>query len=378
MTAIDSASRMATVIVMNHNYARYLRDAVDSALAQTHPHTEVVVVDDASTDGSTSILASYGNRIRPVLLSTNVGQTAAFTAALQESTGDPILTLDADDVLLPSAVSTAVAMADEATVQVHWPLVETDENLRPTGCLCPRDPLPEGDLLERVLTGGPGSSLSVPTSGNAWSRSYLERVLPGPHEDFRVALDAYLFSLAPLFGHLRAAVEPQAMYRAHPASDSRRGSFDFQLDNHRRRHEVLLHEYTRWCSELGYEARPDVWRAQSWFHRLSEAVSELDVAIPAGTPFVLIDECQWNLPPDEQRRPRPFLERGGEWWGRPPDSLTAIRELERMRRDGVQFAVVAWPAFWWLDHYREFADWLRAGHPRPLDNDRVVVFDLRA
>lgn len=56
----------ASVVITNHDYAAYLGAAVDSALAQTWPDTEVVVVDDGSTDGSLALLKRYGDRIRLV------------------------------------------------------------------------------------------------------------------------------------------------------------------------------------------------------------------------------------------------------------------------------------------------------------------------
>ena len=68
-----------TVLINNHNYARYLREATDSALEQTYPRTEVVVVDDGSTDESTEVIRSYGDRIVPVFKS-NGGQASAFNA----------------------------------------------------------------------------------------------------------------------------------------------------------------------------------------------------------------------------------------------------------------------------------------------------------
>src|SRR5437879_12763582 len=103
---------LASIIVNHYHYGRFLREAVDSALNQTYRHTEVIVVDDGSTDGSPEIIASYGKRIVPVLKQ-NGGQNSALNAGFSRSRGDVILFLDSDDVLLPTAVDAAVAALAE-------------------------------------------------------------------------------------------------------------------------------------------------------------------------------------------------------------------------------------------------------------------------
>jgi hypothetical protein len=73
----------------------------------------------------------------------------------------------------------------------------------------------------------------------------------------------------------------------------------------------------------------------------------------------------------------PFLERNGQYWA-PPDGATAVRELERLRAAGAKFICFAWPSFWWLDHYVDLLEYLNSNAQRILENDRVVLFDLRA
>src|SRR5213594_4513645 len=80
-------ARLASIIVNNYNYGRFLREAVDSALNQTYRNTEVIVVDDGSTDGSPDIIAGYGDRIVPILKQ-NGGQNSALNAGFSLSRGD--------------------------------------------------------------------------------------------------------------------------------------------------------------------------------------------------------------------------------------------------------------------------------------------------
>lgn len=75
---------LASIIIDNYNYGRFLADAINSALAQTYQHTEVIVVDDGSTDNSREIISQYGDRIRPVLKE-NGGQGSAFNAGFEAS-----------------------------------------------------------------------------------------------------------------------------------------------------------------------------------------------------------------------------------------------------------------------------------------------------
>ena len=83
-----------SIVIRNWNYGRFLSDAIDSALAQTHAATEVVVVDDGSTDDSREILALYGNQVRAVLKEQNGGEGSAVNAGFAAATGDIVLFLD--------------------------------------------------------------------------------------------------------------------------------------------------------------------------------------------------------------------------------------------------------------------------------------------
>ncbi|HCD99918.1 MAG TPA: family 2 glycosyl transferase, partial [Armatimonadetes bacterium] len=102
----------ASVIVPCFNASRTLAAAIDSALAQTHPDTEVVVVDDGSTDGSGEIAESYGERI-VLVRQPNRGLSAARNAGVAASSGEFLTLLDADDVLLPECVARRVRMLQE-------------------------------------------------------------------------------------------------------------------------------------------------------------------------------------------------------------------------------------------------------------------------
>src|SRR5256886_12063249 len=101
---------LVSILINNYNYGRFLREAIDSALRQTYTNTEVIVVDDGSTDDSRPIIAGYGSRIVPVLKE-NGGQASAFNAGFAVSKGQWICFLDSDDFFAPAK---AQAIADNA------------------------------------------------------------------------------------------------------------------------------------------------------------------------------------------------------------------------------------------------------------------------
>lgn len=104
-----------SIVIPCFNDGKYLQDAVASACAQTHPSTEIIIVDDHSTDPLT--LAAY-DRLRNegiTVLETPQGKkgpSVARNTGITKATGNYILPLDADDTIAPSYISKAVAVLD--------------------------------------------------------------------------------------------------------------------------------------------------------------------------------------------------------------------------------------------------------------------------
>jgi glycosyltransferase involved in cell wall biosynthesis len=91
---------LITVVIPTYNYGHLVSAAVDSALAQTHPRVEVIVVDDGSTDDTASRLTVYGDRIR-VIRQANQGLSAARNAGIRAAAGEFVALLDSDDAFHP-------------------------------------------------------------------------------------------------------------------------------------------------------------------------------------------------------------------------------------------------------------------------------------
>ncbi|MDZ8185429.1 MAG: glycosyltransferase [Nostoc sp. ChiSLP02] len=369
----------ASIIITNYNYGHFLREAIESALNQTYQPTEVIVVDDGSTDNSQQIIANYGKRIVSVLKE-NGGQGSAFNAGFAASCGQVVCFLDADDVLLPNAIERAVELLHESNaVKVHWPLSAIDVYGKPLGKLYPEKPLPEGDLLDAQLSGGVDGHIFSPTSGNAWTRSYLKRILPIPEIHYRINADSYLAMLAPLFGRIQRIDEHQALYRIHGNNGTSKTTYRWQLNQYQ--YEMtILHKFLQ---EQNIQIKDAFECAQSsgYSHikRMVELGEELEPLIPLRQKYILVDmdEWGWNGQLLENRRSIPFLEKDGMYWGPPPDDAIAIKEFERLHHEGASFIVFGSPAFWWLDYYAEFVRYLRTRFRCVLENERLVVFDLQ-
>ena len=100
-----------SVVIPAYNAANFIRDTVDSALAQTHRDLEVIVVNDGSTDDTLNRLQPYGSRIR-VLDLANGGVARARNTGVKEATGSWIAFLDADDLWRPEKIERQLANSD--------------------------------------------------------------------------------------------------------------------------------------------------------------------------------------------------------------------------------------------------------------------------
>lgn len=209
-------SLLVSILTNNFNYAPFLRDSIESALNQSYPNIEVIVVDDGSTDNSREIVASYGERVIPVFQE-NAGQGSAFNAGFVASRGEIICFLDADDVFLPNKVQRMVDVLDRFP-EAGWirhKLTVTDEKLRSLGSAGPSfhgsrltRPKPNTYLEDKVRF--------VISSGIAVRRSTAETFLPMPEAhvpQWPFNADAYVGFWSAVAGACYSVDEPLAYYR---------------------------------------------------------------------------------------------------------------------------------------------------------------------
>jgi glycosyltransferase involved in cell wall biosynthesis len=206
-----------SIVINNFNYAQFVEAAVESALGQTYPNCEVIVVDDGSTDRSSEILERFRGRVQ-LLLKANGGQASALNAGLQAATGELVVFLDSDDALFPYAIETAVNAWQPAVAKVQFPLEILDQDDHATGLLMPREALSEGSLVDQLLE--TGRYVTSPTSGNLFSRAFLNKIFPIPESEWSETGDGYLNTCSPFYGKIVALAQPLGFYRIHGASMS--------------------------------------------------------------------------------------------------------------------------------------------------------------
>ena len=202
-----------SVIMPTFNHARYLRAAIDSALAQTHPPHEVIVVDDGSTDATPAILSEYGDRIR-AMRQPNAGVAAARNAGLATASGDYVAFLDSDDVWAPDKLERQLALfaANPALGLVHCGVERMDANgSRLSVSLDGLDGWVAEEMLrlDRDVFSGPGSCTMVPKRIADEAGGFDPRLPVSEDWDF-----CYRVAARYPVGYVRA---PLVRYRIHPA-----------------------------------------------------------------------------------------------------------------------------------------------------------------
>jgi GT2 family glycosyltransferase len=168
------------VIIPTWNRRELVQRAMASVLSQAGVSIELVVVDDGSTDGTVAALAGMGDAVR-CLPRPHQGRSAARNTGFRATSGDCVVFLDSDDILLPGALlmmSRALA-ADEAVHVVVGEAVYRDLNGRPLGRVSeafPTAALPLLDLLVLHNVVGPPHAAMI-------RRTALDRLGPGPFDE---------------------------------------------------------------------------------------------------------------------------------------------------------------------------------------------------
>lgn len=208
-----------SVCIPTYNTARFLPEAIESVLKQDHADYELVVCDNASTDGTTELCRRYADpRLRYVRYEQHVSQAENWNRCLDLARGDFVILLHADDVLLPRFLSCAADVLDRnpGVGLVHCAVQHIGLDGTPLSRheLYDEDRVDPGEvrfrqLLERGCLINPAGVLVRRSTYEAIGR-FTTAVVWG--------VDWHMWLRASLHGAVGYLAEPLALYRQHPQS----------------------------------------------------------------------------------------------------------------------------------------------------------------
>lgn len=215
---VMSKSPSFSIIIANYNYGQYVGDAIESALMQDWALKEIIVIDDGSTDGSINTIKKFGNNVLG-FFTKNQGQREANNLGFSMSSGDIIIFLDSDDILIKGALREIASVWYAGVSKIQVLVQRTDAKGRPVGAIMPR--IRPGVTPQEIQKQAwlyldyP----SPPGSGNAWSREFLTKIFPLDSK-FDSSTDTSCIAMAPYYGDIVTIDRPLVLYRTHGKNDS--------------------------------------------------------------------------------------------------------------------------------------------------------------
>lgn len=190
---VNTSQPFVSIVVPSYNGARYLRESLDSIVAQTYPRTEILLMDDASTDETEEIAASYGDAIAHHRHSRTLGQFENVNSGIARASGELVAVYHADDVYGPEIVEREVSYltAHPEVGAVFCKQIFIDADGRPYGRLQLPEEIAGGRPLryEEVLNGllrNKNRFMSCPSS---MVRASVYREVGGYDPRFRIESD---------------------------------------------------------------------------------------------------------------------------------------------------------------------------------------------
>jgi glycosyltransferase involved in cell wall biosynthesis len=252
---------LASVLIANFNYGRFVSKALESVLGQSYQRFEIVVCDDGSEDDSTEVIEGFTRRDSRIRLLTkpNGGAASALNLAFEASRGEILFLLDADDEFAPEKLEKVVhAMGDQGCGLLVHPLLVVDDK----GGLVQRKPafgrFESGWIAPQVVARG-GRWNYMEASAVSFRREVGRLIFPIPEELFRSWADAYVCCVGALVSRVGSIDEALASYRLHGGNVSGFDTFD---EDHGRRamngYRRLAEGINRKLAELGSRERVSV------------------------------------------------------------------------------------------------------------------------
>jgi glycosyltransferase involved in cell wall biosynthesis len=262
-----------SVVLSNYNGARFLREALESVIAQDYDDYEFIIVDDGSTDGSPALIqdfaAAHPDRVRPLLEKENLGQAGGFNKGIAAARGGIVAFLDSDDLWMPDKLKNLaglIAAHEPAGVYQHnlFFLRNGEKSTEPF-----RPALMIGDVYAQTQRSRE-MPFFVATSGLAFPRDVLEKIGPVPLE-FRTCADGYLTRTAFCHGPVVSTLEAWGYYRDHEDNMT----FGNPRHNAAGHHNRLVEALNRYYRENGYTLRLPRLETGTKSAKLTEAIRRI-------------------------------------------------------------------------------------------------------
>ncbi len=254
-----------SVVVPNYNYARHMPLRLGSIFAQSHPVHEIIVLDDASTDDSATVIPmvadQWDREIRFIPNKTNSGSVfAQWRKAAELASGEFVWLAEADDAAEPDFLTRTLALlgsdpaiqyafADSRTIDAdgaaQWDSYKPYYSTVEAGALTQTEVFEARDFVQRFLS---VKNLILNVSAVVWRRDALLRALTACEVDlktFRMAGDwrLYLEALALPGAKVAYEAEPMNVHRRHATSVTHALNADRHVEEIACCHEVALREF---------------------------------------------------------------------------------------------------------------------------------------
>jgi glycosyltransferase involved in cell wall biosynthesis len=213
-----------SIIIANYNYRDYVGAAISSALAIDWPDKEVIVVDDASTDDSKTVIDGFRDRVK-AYFRPKTHQLGAQKYGFEHSTGDVVILLDADDLLEPEVMREVASVWRPGVSKVQFRMALIDAGGAQLGTAIPQFPQRDHYQKSRRTHLRTMDYTTPPGSGNAYARDFVAKAYAMAPPAMRWS-DNVLVPLAPIMGEVVTIRKPLVRYRIHNANDGAQRSLD--------------------------------------------------------------------------------------------------------------------------------------------------------
>lgn len=242
-----------SIIIPTYNRRHLIGTTINNLLSQTQPATEIIVVDDHSTDGTLEWLEqTYGNKLT-LLTNTGKGPGAARNAGLRVATGEYIKFFDSDDVMtantLEVQLQTLIETGKPFVTSPYYYASETNGVWTPTdNIIINYHGFPQHNPLAHWMIWG----LFIPIPGMMFRRNFLDKVGFWPEECVTSEDWQYLWRMAQYEPYPAHTAKCAFIYRVHPAQSTGENMNNEQRD--REKFKILQTIYNQDIAKSNYSA----------------------------------------------------------------------------------------------------------------------------